>query len=106
MWGTPITAAGHRRVAFRLGNRSEAPSEAWRRQAACRGLDASLFHPVDDEGSEDASAAELARVVCGRCSVREACLEYALTAPERHGIWGGLTARERRRILRRRRESA
>lgn len=106
MWGTPITATGHRRVKLHLARREDTPAEAWRKQAACRGLDASLFHPVDDEGNTDESAAELARAVCGRCSVRQACLEYALTAPERHGIWGGLTAEERRRILRRRQRSA
>ena len=40
------------------------------------------------------------------CSVRTACLEYALSNRERDGVWGGNTERERRRILRQRRKSA
>ena len=31
------------------------------------------------------------------------CLEYALTYRIDHGVWGGASERERRRILRRRR---
>ena len=31
------------------------------------------------------------------------CLEYALDNGEKFGIWGGLSERERRRILKRRR---
>lgn len=42
-----------------------------------------------------------ARSVCGPCPVRSDCLEYALIADERWGVWGGLTAPERERIRRR-----
>jgi WhiB family redox-sensing transcriptional regulator len=35
--------------------------------------------------------------------VKEPCLEYALTYRIDHGVWGGASERERRRILRRRR---
>ena len=38
--------------------------------------------------------------------MREACLEHALAVREKHGVWGGLTERERRRVLRQRRRSA
>ena len=38
--------------------------------------------------------------------MREPCLEYALTAREKDGVWGGLTERERRRLVRQRRKSA
>jgi WhiB family redox-sensing transcriptional regulator len=38
--------------------------------------------------------------------VREPCLEYALLAREKLGVWGGLSERERRRVLRQRRKSA
>ena len=67
---------------------------------ACRGLDASIFYPDNDE--EAAFAAE----VCQGCSVQRACLEYALTEREKAGVWGGATERERRRILRQRRRTA
>ncbi|MGQ4351964.1 WhiB family transcriptional regulator [Streptomyces drozdowiczii] len=37
---------------------------------------------------------------CRACPLRAACADHALTVPEDRGTWGGLTARERRRILR------
>lgn len=41
----------------------------------------------------------LAQAICGRCPLRTACITHALTTPEPHGVWGGLTARQRGRIL-------
>jgi WhiB family transcriptional regulator, redox-sensing transcriptional regulator len=38
--------------------------------------------------------------------VREPCLEHAITAREKQGVWGGLTEKERRRLIRQRRKSA
>ncbi|HEV2370192.1 MAG TPA: WhiB family transcriptional regulator [Acidimicrobiales bacterium] len=73
---------------------------SWRKRAACRGLDPDIFFPVTDEEAGEA------RAVCGVCPVREACLEYALAARERDGVWGGATERERRRMIRHRRKSA
>lgn len=37
---------------------------------------------------------------CRACPLRQACADYALTTGEQRGTWGGLTARERRRLLR------
>jgi WhiB family transcriptional regulator, redox-sensing transcriptional regulator len=73
---------------------------AWRSQARCRGVDPEIFHPSDEDDGVEAKA------ICAVCPVREPCLEYALTAREKDGVWGGLTARERRRVLRQRRKSA
>lgn len=67
---------------------------------ACRGLDAGVFYPDDEQD------AEIAKQVCEGCSVRVACLEFALARKEKIGVWGGATERERRRILRQRRRSA
>ena len=36
-----------------------------------------------------------AKNFCAQCPVQNPCLVYALTKPERHGIWGGLTYKER-----------
>lgn len=72
----------------------------WRNRAACRGIDPDIFFPVTDEEAEPAKA------VCNACPVREACLEFALAAREREGVWGGATERERRRIVRQRRKTA
>lgn len=72
----------------------------WRQRAACRGLDPEIFYPATEDD------AEAAKAICALCPVREACLEHALARRERDGVWGGLTERERRRILRQRRRTA
>ncbi|MCI4354234.1 MAG: WhiB family transcriptional regulator [Thermoplasmata archaeon] len=74
----------------------------WRDQARCRGVDPAVFHPPE----EDDGAADVAKAICEQCAVREACLEYALTSREKDGVWGGYTARERRRLVRQRRRTA
>jgi WhiB family redox-sensing transcriptional regulator len=76
------------------------PSGTWRNLARCRGVNPEIFHPVNEDDGDAAKA------VCELCPVREPCLEYALTAREKDGIWGGLTARERRRVIRQRRKTA
>jgi WhiB family redox-sensing transcriptional regulator len=62
----------------------------WRQQAACRGTDLDVFFP------ERGETAAPARLVCAACPVCQPCLEYALSNRITHGIWGGLTERERR----------
>lgn len=62
---------------------------------ACRSADADLFFPMTKEDTERALA------VCATCPVVAECLEYALEARERYGIWGGKTDKQRRRLLRR-----
>jgi len=72
----------------------------WRDLGACRGLDAGVFYPEDDDDAEEAKS------VCSGCAVRVACLEHALMFREKAGVWGGCTERERRRIIRQRRRPA
>ena len=64
----------------------------WRERAACRGMDLDVFYP------ERGESAGPARRVCARCPVCQPCLEYALSNRITHGIWGGLTERERRAL--------
>lgn len=73
---------------------------SWRSRGACRGMAPDLFFPASDEEAEPAKA------ICAVCSVQRQCLEYALTAREHEGVWGGATERERRRLIRQRRKSA
>ena len=72
----------------------------WRSKGACQGLDAEIFYPENEDH------AEFALSVCGQCAVRIACLDYALDTREQQGVWGGATARDRRKMLRQRRQSA
>jgi WhiB family transcriptional regulator, redox-sensing transcriptional regulator len=77
----------------------ETPDEyAWMLRARCRGASPTEFFPSDGLGVESA------QLVCSVCPVRAECLEYALAHRIEHGVWGGASERERRRILRRRRD--
>jgi hypothetical protein len=39
-----------------------------------------------------------AKAVCASCSIRQKCLEYAITNKETEGIWGGLSGPERLKL--------
>lgn len=69
----------------------------WMLDARCRRLAPGTFFPSDGLGVERAQRE------CVQCPVRMECLEYALEHHIDHGVWGGASERERRRILRRRR---
>jgi WhiB family redox-sensing transcriptional regulator len=68
--------------------------------AACQGADTTVFFPVSDTFAGEAKA------ICATCPVAEACLEYAIATRQGDGVWGGLTAVERHRLLRRRQKVA
>ncbi len=68
--------------------------------AACRGACTAVFFPVSDAQADDAKA------VCAECPVAEQCLEYAIATHQPDGVWGGLTAIERHRLVRRRQKLA
>lgn len=70
---------------------------AWQNRAACLGADPGLFFPMDG------TSAKPAKAVCAVCPVRAACLDFALDNNERHGVWGGLTERQRRPLRKARR---
>ncbi|WP_129339743.1 WhiB family transcriptional regulator [Cellulomonas endophytica] len=68
----------------------------WSAQASC-GRD----YPADALFVEGSAQRE-ARSVCERCPVRLQCLADALDNRMDFGVWGGMTERERRALLRRR----
>lgn len=72
----------------------------WMRKGRCREISPSVFFPSDGVG------VEVARAICADCPVKAPCLEYALENKIDHGVWGGASERERRRIARRRRLEA
>jgi WhiB family redox-sensing transcriptional regulator len=85
----PLTASQPRHRASAAPARFAA---RWRELAACRGADLDLFFPGRGE------SAEAAQRVCARCPVRPPCLDYAISNRIVHGVWGGLTERERRAL--------
>jgi WhiB family redox-sensing transcriptional regulator len=87
------------------GSVSARPSDedsvtAWMSAGNCRNYPPAVFFPSDGVG------VDRARKICGDCPVAEQCLEYALDQRIEHGVWGGASERERRRILKRRRVAA
>jgi hypothetical protein len=59
----------------------------WTEKAACAGC------PPEWWNRKNTFALE----ICASCPVKQKCLDHALETPEQHGIWGGMTAEERKR---------
>jgi len=70
----------------------------WIDHASCYGSELAIFFP--DNGATLARAQQ----ICAGCKVEVACLEFALLKRIEHGVWGGVSERERRRMLKRQRE--
>lgn len=73
---------------------------SWRMHAACRTVDSALFFGGDGERPRARRRRERrAKAVCATCPVLLPCRAYALVRREAYGIWGGLSERDRARIL-------
>jgi WhiB family transcriptional regulator, redox-sensing transcriptional regulator len=75
--------------------------EAWQMKAACRGPQATVFFPPTqfERKDEKLEREGRAKAICETCSVRRACLDYAIEIREPHGIWGGLNEVERKHAV-------
>jgi WhiB family redox-sensing transcriptional regulator len=67
----------------------------WTARAACRDSD-------PDALFVQGAAQNRAKAICMGCAVRTECLADALDNRIEFGVWGGMTERERRALLRRR----
>ena len=67
----------------------------WVGRASCR-----VGRP--DDLFAKGAAQQTAKVICQRCPVVAECLADALDNRTEYGVWGGMTERERRALLRRR----
>jgi WhiB family transcriptional regulator, redox-sensing transcriptional regulator len=67
----------------------------WRHAARCSDEDPETLFV---QGAQQRDARE----VCTACPVRTECLAHALDNRIRFGVWGGMTERERRALLKRR----
>ena len=63
----------------------------------CREIGVELFFP--EEGSSGTDIYSFSRKICAGCVVRNECLEWAVKH-EDHGMWGGTSPVERRKIRR------
>lgn len=75
--------------------------DVWQVKAACRGPQAAVFFPPTsfERKDEKLDRERRAKAICATCAVRQPCLDYAVKIREPHGIWGGLSEGERKRLL-------
>lgn len=82
---------------FNLGYGTQGAEDlSWMEEALCAQTDPDIFYP--EKGGSTAPATS----VCANCQVRSECLEYAVTNDIRHGIWGGTSDNDRKRLSRER----
>ena len=72
---------------------ADAEEAGWQERALCAQTDPESFYP------EKGGSTREAKKVCLSCEVVGKCLKYALENNERFGVWGGLTERERRKLM-------
>ena len=72
----------------------------WMARGLCANQPPETFFPSDGVG------VEVAKRICAKCPVKDPCLEHALSNRIDHGVWGGCSERQRRRILKARRKEA
>ena len=65
----------------------------WREYAACSGKQELFF------SDHKLTVVREAKQVCAGCSVKQQCLSHAMKHDE-YGVWGGMTANERRKARR------
>jgi len=83
----------------------EIDNERWWESAACFGEDTELFYPPRDKAQYKVIADQAKEFCFGPgkkspCPVRLHCLWDAVSSDEQHGIWGGLSHRERNALVR------
>lgn len=82
------------------------PEWSWRYDAKCADEDTDLFYPPRDRALYK-PIADKAKGICWGddghppCAVRRECLWYAISMEDTHGIWGGMSNRERAHLGRR-----
>ena len=81
------------------------PPWAWRYDAKCKGEDTEIFFPPRDKALYK-PIADKAKAICwgkdgkSACPVRKQCLSEAVNNDELHGIFGGMSHRERNAMKR------
>lgn len=78
--------------------------EAWVERAACRGM-VETAGPSAQQRTffpERGGSTKTGRAICADCPVRQECAEFAIPQRGLHGIWGGMSQKERSAERRRR----
>jgi WhiB family redox-sensing transcriptional regulator len=75
------------------------PDKAWMAEAACKGKTAVMYPAIKGDVGLIRQREAAAIAVCTECPVKVECARWALDHEEMYGVWGGLTERERQRML-------
>lgn len=95
MIGTTNGATGSAVPSSALAGPDQSWAQDWAARGACRSSD-------PDELFVQGAAQNRAKTVCLGCVVRTECLADALDNQVEFGVWGGMTERERRAVLKKR----
>lgn len=68
----------------------------WSKDAACKNKNTNEFYHPEESVLKKAAAK-----YCLNCPVQQNCLYTAILTSEFHGLWGGLTPRQRRILVKR-----
>lgn len=68
---------------------------------SCATIGGDFWFPDNEIPNASTNDAAFAKSICGRCPHRRECAEWGIQK-EAHGIWGGLTIRDRQRVRRER----
>lgn len=71
-------------------------NEEWMSDASCLESNPDAWFPEVGNSHES----KIVKAICKECPVKDLCLEYALLYRIEWGIWGGLSANERKVLLR------
>ena len=90
----------YRHLAEAASSKLQALHEAIEEQGsvACQNFPDEMYEEEDNADSR--AMQHIIKKICGDCPLRYDCLDYAITAREQHGIWGGLTTKEREEVHR------
>lgn len=69
----------------------------WRSRAACLEEDPALFFPIGSSTPALLQIAE-AKDICRCCRIAGNCLRWAIESRQDAGVWGGLSADDRRAL--------
>jgi hypothetical protein len=67
----------------------------WRAEAKCKSINTELFYDTEESVMKKQAAK-----YCVTCPVQNQCLYTAVVISERHGVWGGLTPKQRKALIR------
>ncbi|SLH31856.1 Putative transcriptional regulator, WhiB family [Mycobacteroides abscessus subsp. massiliense] len=66
---------------------------SWQDEAACRGLPTEWWFPQQGSSHE----CQRAKAISRSCPVKAQCLQFAIEVHDQHGIYAGLSLRDRRK---------